>query len=188
MGDPEITKICRELYAEHQTAFDRVFDEVNIDTKPTQRTVTNQLKEWISNRESFEVAGSHFYKSISILHFGLKSWTNEKALLRNELTKWFIYLQTETYSNGKVIIQGVIAPCKPTLRARLLQVVRTAFQNSSLETSNGYAVFYTYTLRPSHFEAVSQDDDALRDAWNEWVNREGPKFAALIQPGDFPAV
>ncbi len=182
VGDPEIIKLCHELYGKHQAAFERVFAEVK--NKEIQKDTTNQLIEWIGDAAGLEVVGSKFYDGISISFFGPSSWTNEKALLRNELTKWIIYLQTETYRNGKVIIQGVIAPCERTLRTRLRRTVEIGLQVPVPD--KGYAVFYTYPLRDADSGLATSSTD-LYKAWQEWVETEGPKFAALIQPGDFPA-
>ena len=189
LGDPEITKICRDLYKEHQAAFDRIFIEIN--PKPAQRATVFFLKNLITatakTTTEFTAANVGFWDGICYLHFVPKSWANEAALIIQDSGRRYLYLQAETHPNGETRIVGLIAPCNSNLRERLLDIVQTRFSSAPTEfgNNNGYILFYSYILRSAQSE-LPQTDEELKEAWQKWVETEGPKFAALIQPGDFP--
>ena len=186
VGDPEIAKLCRELYTNHQAAFDRVFADKG-NSRQVQRAKIKLLQNtvWatkLDGERAFVNGLYHFVDGIYYFHFVPRSWEEKPTLRKNDKKEWHIYLQAEIHSSGEFQIYGLIAPCAPTLRERLLALVNDFITQSN---ENGYTTFYSYTpcLEGSDF---STNDDLI-EAWQEWVETEGPKFATLIQPGDFPA-
>ena len=183
VGDPEITKLCRDLYKEHQAAFDRVFETVQ--GRGVQKVTTNRVEDIIAQTPGFFFQQTMKHKDVNWVFFVPNSWAGEASLKetpQNIRHLRCIYLAVGTHLNGYQEIVGIVTPCAPKIRQGLVTLINNSENFSFIhqkDTKEPWRCFYSFSLNP---EGVSH----FSEAWQNWVETEGSKFAALIQPGDFP--
>ena len=190
MGDPEITKLCRDLYQEHQAAFERVFAEQ--ENKIEQKIVTSRVNGVVGDAPGIVSFHKGRLKGVNYSQFVPIAWANEKGLLTTDpkvRNPRCFYLQVETYANGLVEVSGIFGPCKPQIRQSLVALVTKSGWLNFVHhpgADGEYRCFYRFPLRDATNKGEILKGNLL-ELWQNWVETEGPKFANLIQPGDFPA-
>ncbi len=187
--DSQVSDLCQRIYQKHRQALDRIIQEVKEASR--QEFLRGIIEEVISENETLILLSS----AKGQILFAVRDWDNEPGLRqevsggkRNHIL--FFYM-TNNQTGLKMVLY--IAPGPQETRLALFNKARTSagiFKQNLKTLRPKWTSIYQRVLVSE--TALTLDDAGLeevaRNAWREFVTRDLPTLAALVQPGDYPNI
>ncbi len=181
VGESEITKLCRRIYARHQRAFDMIYEH----RLSRQKVIRNVTKLLIEQRQGLILDHSQErYTGFAVQEWEVPTLLDSKTESRTgrvlifEFDTWLDTLPLTLY----------IGPTNEKHRQKLLDLAKSnqpPFQVAEVlsPTSHWVSIFERTFLTPEHYENASSDElaDRIVQNWTEFLKNDLPTMNAVLK-------
>ncbi len=180
LGDPEVVRLCQEIYQRHKRAFDLIYEH-RPDVRAQIRTVVEDL---ISQHPRLEPDLSRKDN----IKFVVGEWDNAPALLTSTgYTPSGRILMFEVWNNPDSLdVHLYMGPGPDAIRQRILEMVRANPGVFLMPRSLGgrwLPIFTRHLLRQEAYEDLEPEEreQAIRRQWHKFLDKDLPRIEAALR-------
>ncbi len=179
MGDPELVRLCQQVYLKHKRAFDLIYRH-RPDLRVPIRSVVEGL---IGEHSKLAQEGS----SLDTLRFGVTNWDTPALLSAEGWTSTNRILMFVVYNKADGLeLHLFLGPGPEATRQRILDMVRDNPEVFMMPRSlNGrwLPIFSRHLLRQEAYEDLDDEKrkEEIRRRWIQFIEEDLPRIEAVLK-------
>lgn len=181
LGDPEIARLCQQIYRRHKRALDLVYKH----RPDAQAQIRSVLEALIRDDPNFKRDSRAFGNFI--LRFAVTKWDTPALLAANGWTGSGRILLFEFWNHpDRLDLKLILGPGADEVRRKLLDMVRNnghVFDFPRNYVASFYEVWSRTLLNRSMYEDTNQEEreQEIRRQWTKFLDEDLPRIQAALK-------